>query len=154
VISNLCVISKEVLLLTDAKSKQHSVPVTLDCNTHASILCDEVEIEQVLVNLVNNSVDAIKSNQDKWIKVKIFEEGTFVVLTVTDSGTGIPDHIRNKLFEPFFTTKKVGEGTGLGLSITKGILDEHKATISLVSNSPNTCFELKFPITEELKSAI
>jgi signal transduction histidine kinase len=57
------------------------------------------------------------------------------------------------LFEPFFTTKKVGEGTGLGLSISKGILDEHQATIKVIEDSPNTCFEIRFPKFEDLKNA-
>ena len=70
-----------------------------------------------------------------------------------DSGPGIKEDVRNKLFEPFFTTKKVGEGTGLGLSISKGILDEHKATITVIADSPNTCFEIRFPKAVAAKNA-
>ena len=116
----------------------------IDCKGNAQILCDEVEIEQVLVNLVNNAIDAVKDQPKKWVKVSLSDDAESVVLRVTDSGPGIPDSVRDKLFEPFFTTKSVGEGTGLGLSITKGILDEHKATIAVVTDSPNTCFEIKF----------
>ena len=61
-----------------------------------------------------------------------------------DSGEGITPGIVEKLFDPFFTTKKIGEGTGLGLSITKGILDEHDATISIDQDSSHTCFTIKF----------
>jgi C4-dicarboxylate-specific signal transduction histidine kinase len=121
-------------------------------STQAQIVCDEVEIEQVLVNLINNGIDAVKDRQDKWVKITVFEEGNTVVMRVMDSGPGIPESVRAKLFDPFFTTKKVGEGTGLGLSITKGILDEHKATITVVADCPNTCFEIRFPKAEAMKN--
>ena len=116
------------------------------------MICDEVEIEQVLVNLINNAIDAVKMRPERWVKVALFDDANSVVLRVTDSGSGIPENVRDKLFEPFFTTKKVGEGTGLGLSITKGILDELRATISVVADSPNTCFEIRFPCVEERRS--
>ena len=146
-------ISKEVLILTDLKSRRHSTPVTVECESQAIVRCDEVEIEQVLVNLINNAVDAVKDRSVKWVKISILEEGHSVILRVMDSGPGIPESVRNKLFEPFFTTKKIGEGTGLGLSITKGILDEHNATISILADCPNTCFEIRFPRAEEMKTA-
>ena len=97
------------------------------------------------MNLINNSIDAVKETPEKWIKVEIYDESQTVVLRIIDSGSGIPENLRAKLFDPFFTTKPVGKGTGLGLSITKGILDEHKATIAVVDDVPNTCFEIKFP---------
>ncbi len=143
----------EALVLTDAKSKRHSIPVTFDCSTDTNVDCDEVEIEQVLVNLINNAIDAVKSKPEKWVKITLFEKAESLVLRVMDSGPGIKEDVRNKLFEPFFTTKKVGEGTGLGLSISKGILDEHKATITVIADSPNTCFEIRFPKAEAVKNA-
>lgn len=146
-------IAREALALTDAKSKRHSTPVTFDCSTNMNVDCDEVEIEQVLVNLINNAIDAVKSKSEKWVKITLFEDAESQVLRVMDSGPGIPENVRAKLFDPFFTTKKVGEGTGLGLSISKGILDEHKATITVVADSPNTCFEIRFPKAEAMKSA-
>ncbi len=144
---------QEGCLLTEAKSKRHSTPVVLDLRSHSLVLCDEVEIEQVLINLINNAIDAVKGLPEKWVKVSLFDEGDSVVLRVTDSGSGIAENVREKLFEPFFTTKRVGEGTGLGLSITKGILDEHKAAITLVTDSPNTCFEIRFPRIGSVKNA-
>lgn len=146
-------IIQDASILTEAKSKRHSTPITVDCKTNSQVFCDEVEIEQVLVNLINNAIDEVKTSPERWVQVSVFDEGESVVLRVTDSGSGIPEDICNKLFEPFFTTKEVGEGTGLGLSITKGILDEHKATISVIAASPNTCFEIKFPRVENLKNA-
>jgi signal transduction histidine kinase len=149
----ICKIAEEVMLLIGAKSKRHSTPVTLECSTQAAIFCDEVEIEQVLVNLINNGIDAVQGKPEKWVKVSIFEDGLSVVVRVIDSGLGISEKVQNKLFEPFFTTKKVGEGTGLGLSISRGILEEHKATIAVLRDSPNTCFEIRFSRHEEIENA-
>jgi|GEM_PF-3128746 len=146
-------IVQDAFILIDAKSKRHSTSVTLDSNSCSYVLCDDVEIEQVLVNLINNAIDAVKIQPEKWIKVSLFDDAHSVVLRVTDSGPGIPDSVRHRIFDPFFTTKKVGEGTGLGLSITRGILDGHKATITVVPDSPNTCFEIRFPKVEAMKNA-
>ncbi len=137
-------IVSESLMITEAKSRRHFTPVSLEISEDLSIYCNEVEVEQVLVNLINNGIDAVKSDIDRWIKIKAFRDGLDVVLQVMDSGTGLTLEIEQKIFQPFFTTKPVGEGTGLGLSITKGILDQHKATISINRNFPNTCFEIRF----------
>jgi len=150
---SLCAISKEVLVLTDFKSKRYETKIELEFTSDFKISCNEVEIEQVLVNLVNNAIDAVKDLSERWVRIRIFEQASQVVLQVTDSGRGIPRELRGRLFDPFFTTKRVGEGTGLGLSISKGILDEHNASIAILENSPNTCFELRFGLEEDLKNA-
>lgn len=141
---NLVDIIKESITLTMAKSNRHSTPIIVDYKTQGPILCNEIEIEQVLINLINNGIDAVKNLNDKWVKIFLFEEGEQVVLRVMDSGKGISQDVQLKLFQPFFTTKIVGEGTGLGLSIVKGILDDHKASIKVLGNVGNTCFEIRF----------
>lgn len=153
-INELSKIVGEAIILTQAKSHRHTAPVTLDCRTRALVLCDEVEIEQVLVNLINNAIDAIAEKQEKWVKLTLFEDAGSVVLRVSDSGTGIPEAVCNKIFQPFFTTKKIGEGTGLGLSVAKGILDEHKATITVLNDSLHTCFEIRFPMADSINTLI
>ncbi len=144
-------IINDAVILTEAKSKKHDTSVSVESHANIILKCDEIEIEQVLVNLINNAIDAISDRSEKWIKISYFEEGPAVVVRITDSGPGIPESVRNKLFDPFFTTKETGEGTGLGLSITKGILDEHDATISVLDTLPNTCFEIRFHRKEEIK---
>ena len=140
----------EALILTESKSKRHSTPIETHIEPELAIVCDGVEIEQVLVNLINNGIDAVKSNDQKWIKINAFSEGNQAVLQVIDSGHGIPVEIEKKLFQPFFTTKVVGEGTGLGLSIAKGILDNHKASFTLNRSIKNTCFEIRFAKAEQI----
>lgn len=146
-------IVRDALTLTEIKSKRDSTPVICELNSDATVLCNEVEIEQVLVNLISNAIDAVKNSSDRWVKVLVTDSHDSTILSVMDSGQGIPEEVRAKLFEPFFTTKNVGEGTGLGLSITKGILDEHGASISLLNDSPNTCFEVRFPKNKAVKDA-
>ncbi len=134
--------------LTEVKAQRSDTLVYTDIRTDAFILCDEVEIEQVIINLTSNAIDATKCAAEKWVKIEVLDDGPAVVLRVTDSGPGVPENIRCRMFEPFFTTKTVGEGTGLGLSITKGILDEHQATIAIAPNLRNTCFEVRFKKAE------
>lgn len=137
-------IIEEALILTELNSKKHDTPITCEIKTDPFIHCDELEIEQVLVNLIHNAIDAVKERPERWVKVLVFEENLSIVMQIMDSGPGIPEIIRSKLFDPFFTTKRVGEGTGLGLSIVKGIIDEHHATIEVLAHLANTCFEIRF----------
>ena len=149
----LCAIASEALVLTEAKSRRHSTPVSVNYRSKGQVVCDEIEIEQVLVNLINNAIDAVKSLAEKWVHIELFDEGSLVILRVQDSGPGISPEVKQKLFQPFFTTKPTGEGTGLGLSIVKGILDEHHATIEVMANDPHTSFEVRFPKAEGKKDA-
>lgn len=141
---SLSAIVRESLILTETKSQRQNTRVTFELKSESLIRCDEVEIEQVVINLIANAIDAVDEIDERWVKVEVLEDSESVLLRVTDSGPGIPEEIRRKIFEPFFTTKPVGKGTGLGLSISKGILEEHEATISLVQDIPNTCFEIRF----------
>ncbi|MCX6119667.1 MAG: PAS domain-containing protein [Proteobacteria bacterium] len=135
-------IIKEAIVLTDAKAQSHSTKIEVDCQSECLVLCDEIEMEQVFVNLINNAVDAVNLLSEKWVRLQLNEVGGRVVIRIRDSGPRIGPEIQQKLFQPFFTTKPVGKGTGLGLSIVKGILDEHHATIELVADDPHTCFEI------------
>jgi C4-dicarboxylate-specific signal transduction histidine kinase/integral membrane sensor domain MASE1 len=144
---SLANIVRESLVLTVGKSKKNDISVTCTINSEANIDCNEIEIEQVVINMINNAIDAIIDKEKKWVKLEVNEDAGQLVLHITDSGDGIPLEIQDKLFLPFFTTKTVGEGTGLGLSIVKGILEQHQASIRVLPDLPHTCFEIRFPIT-------
>jgi len=85
------------------------------------VMVDPLELEQVLVNLINNSLDAMPEGGK--IAIKTFRDGNRALLEVTDTGSGIAPDIIDRIFEPFFTTKPVGKGTGLGLSVCYGIVN-------------------------------
>jgi PAS domain S-box-containing protein len=142
-------IIQESLVLTEPKAKRQLVSLRQDLKSHSQALCDSVEIEQVLVNLINNGIDAAESQagtpDEKWVQVSTFDREGWVIIQIQDSGPGISPEIEEKLFQPFFTTKAVGAGTGLGLSISKGILDQHGGGLRLNRDSPHTCFEVRLP---------
>jgi signal transduction histidine kinase len=145
---NLKGIIDESIAMASAIARKEGVVIEFECSVDPVILCDEIEIEQVVVNLISNAVDAIKELQEKWIKVVLLTEGNETVLQIWDSGSGISEEIRSKIFQPFFTTKPVGQGTGLGLAIVTGIINEHHAKISILDNVPNTCFQIRFTIAD------
>ena len=141
-------IVNEALILTEAKARRHTTLVEFKCMSDSHILCDEIEIEQVFVNLINNAIDAVRVLPEKWVTIELQREAKFVTFRIRDSGPRISPEIEMMMYQPFFTTKPIGQGTGLGLSIAKGILDEHKASIEVVRDDPHTCFEVQFPRAE------
>jgi len=84
----------------------------------------------------------------------LLNPGNYVVMKVSDTGTGIPDEIRNKIFNPFFTTKEPGKGTGLGLAMVYGIIKEHKGIVDVKSTlGKGTTFEIYLPASDSIISA-
>jgi C4-dicarboxylate-specific signal transduction histidine kinase len=110
----------------------------------------EVELSQVLINLINNAVDAVSNLNEKWIKVEIIKKAGKVYFTVEDSGGGIPRENLTKLMQPFFTTKEIGKGTGLGLSISHGIIKSHGGDLYYCNGNPHTKFEFFIPFKEKM----
>lgn len=117
-------------------------------NSDVTLSCYAYEISQVLLNLLNNSRDAIIGQNNPWIKIGIDKniEDKVIQISVTDSGKGIDPLIIDKIMTPFFTTKAIGKGTGLGLSISKGIVESHGGYLAINTNSRNTMFVMEFPI--------
>ncbi len=106
------------------------------------LFCRPVGLSQVILNLVNNSCDAIDETPEKWIKIFFREDENGYCIYVQDSGRGIPKDIQEKLMEPFFTTKAVGKGTGLGLSISKGIVEAMKGNLCYCEVDSHTTFKI------------
>ncbi|MBD3290641.1 4Fe-4S dicluster domain-containing protein [candidate division KSB1 bacterium] len=94
---------------------------------------DSDQMIQVFTNLYNNSITAMPEGGELIIEGR--DDGDKILITVKDTGTGIPKELISKIFEPFFTTKKLGKGTGLGLAITYGILKMHRGDIHVESNN-------------------
>ena len=109
------------------------------------VYCDRIRLEQVLINLLRNALDATKSLKAAKIDIAV-ETGSHVMLTVRDNGPGVSD--LDKLFEPFFTTKKPGEGTGLGLAISSGIVSDFggRLTAHNAVSGAGAVFELELPL--------
>jgi len=107
--------------------------------------CRPVQITQVLLNLMNNAYDAVKDSPNPWIRISVLEDKDHLLIQITDSGSGIPVSLRERIFQPFFTTKEIGKGTGLGLSVSNGIAEMHGGTLRLDDSYPNTRFILRLP---------
>ncbi|MFA5975581.1 MAG: ATP-binding protein [Elusimicrobiota bacterium] len=112
------------------------------------ILGNPNQIQQVIINLATNALDAMPTGGVLSIKTELLQENplSWVCLKVTDTGGGIPPEILSKIFDPFFTTKPVGQGTGLGLSLIHEIVEKHSGTIEVQSVPGHTEFCVKFPI--------
>ncbi len=110
-----------------------------------SILVDKHQIEQILVNLILNAVQAVEG--EGLIEVSTRFEGSWYCIEVSDNGCGIPPENLPRVFDPFFTTKGVGMGTGLGLSVSRGIIERHKGKIEVESHmGKGTVFKVFLPI--------
>lgn len=98
------------------------------------MLLDKNQLQQVFLNIINNSHQALKGlKREKIITINSFVKSRSVIVEITDTGTGIGEDILDKIFDPFFTTREVGEGRGLGLSICFGIIKEHGGNIKVDS---------------------
>ena len=117
------------------------------------IVCNAIQISQVLVNLLANSIYEVETKEKPWVSLKIENTDLGFKFTIMDSGSGIPADVQKKMFEPMYTTKPIGKGTGLGLSISRSIIEQHQGTLTINNNSPNTCFEIILPKTLAVKIA-
>ena len=107
-------------------------------------LCYPDELIQVWTNLIHNALQAMDNKGV--LKIATILLNGYVVVTITDSGKGIPQETKEKIFEPFFTTKSAGEGSGLGLDICKKIIDNHDGKIEVESRPGKTKFSVYLPI--------
>jgi two-component system, NtrC family, sensor kinase len=113
------------------------------------VMADRQLIQEVIMNLLINAVDAVPENG--FIRISTTTNKNDVQLSVHDQGHGIPIHVQDQIFDPFFTTKDTGEGTGLGLSISMGIIQAHGGTLSVTSPpGEGTTFTIALPIENHI----
>lgn len=142
---NLLEIIDEVLSLCTERFRFNNVKLMYELQGEVVILARASQVGQVILNLLNNSFDAVELLSEKWVKISLTLDVNFVIIKITDSGKGILPQVRGKIFEPFFTTKEVGRGTGLGLSISKNIITSHGGDFSYDRYSENTTFIITLP---------
>jgi len=129
--------------------------------------CSDVHISKVIMNLINNAMEASEQNGNIVLStsnkildtpIKGYEEitpGAYVVFTISDNGSGIPEHALTKIFEPFYSKKKMGRsGTGLGLAIVWSTVHDHNGYISVRSNEKGTTFDLFFPASDKKAATV
>ena len=126
----------------------HNIEVKTKLNTELpQIMGDPGQLQQVLTNLLLNAADAMQGQGKITVTSRPNPSHDGIILTLTDTGPGIPPDIQDKIFEPFFTTKAPGKGTGLGLSIVYGVIQRHGGAIELDSApGGGTTFTIRLPL--------
>lgn len=149
---------QDALQMVESRQVQlkQTASVNIDIATKLSqsgpVLGDAAELKQALVNIVFNSIDAMPKGGK--ITVTSEQENGFVVISVSDTGEGIPDEIKGRIFDPFFTTKG-SKGLGLGLSVTYGIVNRHGGKIDFESAvGEGSTFTIKLPVAGEVEQKV
>ncbi len=153
---NINKLVEEVLLLMRSDIEKAHVKVSLDLvQGLPTVMAQHIHIDQVLLNLVRNAVEAMYMNELDNRKLSISTmliDARKILVRVVDSGSGLSDEIKNKLFTPFLTTKE--QGMGLGLSLSQGIISAHKGELYVESSdNQGTVFCFTLPLTQEGKNA-
>ena len=140
-----------VLSMLQAEFRRENITIDSKLKPVTPLLCDIGMLSQVTLNLLTNAIDALHPHGGT-ITVELEEQDGYVHLAVSDTGSGIPEHIRSRIFEPFVSSKKPAEGklhggTGLGLAITYGIVTDHGGTIDVHSEvGVGTTMTIRLPI--------
>ena len=142
-LSTLTVARNELKYVADVETELGELPL---------VVCNISDLNQVFLNLLVNAAhaigEAVKGTERKGkIRVRTISEGKTVLISITDTGCGIPEANRSRIFDPFFTTKEVGRGTGQGLSISRSVVvDRHKGSLTFESEiGKGTTFFIRLP---------
>lgn len=133
---------ENILTLYNNQIKQ-GIEVSKKYEKIPKILCYNDELNQVWTNILHNAIYAMDLNGK--LAIKVYTEKGWVVVSITDSGKGIPKDEIDQIFDPFFSTKPTGEGTGIGLDISKRIIEKHHGKIEVESKPGETTFSVYLP---------
>lgn len=118
--------------------KAENIQLINEINSSRSILIDKNQMEQVIINLITNSVYALREKDEKKMFISSYTENNRFFITIADNGKGIDPEIREKVFLPFFTTRK--DGAGIGLTLSKNIIEAHGGYLSYQTDEDKTSF--------------
>lgn len=135
----------DTMTFCSERFRKRDVKFSVNVSPSVFIDCRAVQISQLLLNLLNNAYDAIENLRERWISLDVIEAEDKILISVTDSGEGIPVSLRERIFDPFFTTKPAGKGTGLGLSLSCKIAEDHQGHLFLDTSHPHTRFVVEIP---------
>lgn len=140
---------EELITISAQRAKYSNVTISANLKSDLpTIRASQTELQQVLLNLINNALDAMEKTGGT-LDISSQLDGDYIITEVADNGPGIPAANLARIFDPFFTTKPVGKGTGLGLSICYGIIKKMGGSIDVRSTiDKGTTFRVKIPIPE------
>jgi len=136
---------EQALQLLAPRLRSEQVQLHSEIDTDARVLGDAIRLEQVLLNLLNNALDAMASSESRQLQIRIERQAEQCLLSIADSGGGIAADVLGHVFEPFFTTKPVGAGLGLGLAVSYGIVRELGGNLEAANAEQGAIFTLRLP---------
>ncbi|MBO6933215.1 MAG: GHKL domain-containing protein, partial [Roseibium sp.] len=141
----------EAMLLLQPQIKQSEVTLSLSLPENDIIVKGgRIRLEQVVINLLSNALDAVGTEADPKVSLSLQREGKVAVLSVSDNGPGIEAEDMPQIFDPFFTTKDVGAGLGLGLSIAYKIVHDFSGSLKAANRDEGGAeFVMRLPVADE-----
>ena len=136
---------EQALQLLAPRMRSEQVELRTEIDDQVEVLGDAIRIEQVILNLLHNALDAMAESETRILLVRIAREDDGCLLSVEDSGGGIAEETLGRVFEPFFTTKPVGQGLGLGLAVSYGIVRDLGGTLEAHNGELGAVFTLRLP---------
>ncbi len=146
---DLALVVDQALELLEARRSEVNAELMLELPRPAWLLGDPIRLEQVLVNLLRNALDAVAERPTPRITVSLRRDGDSWQLEVADNGGGIAEEHLGQVFDPFFTTKPVGEGLGLGLAVSSAIVQAQGGTLTVANGVEGAVFHLRLPAASE-----
>ncbi len=147
--SNLKEIIDDIINVSNDHFSKNEIKVTSAIDSSLELDCNPGLISQVFMNLLSNSIDAIKSQtNDRWVNIEAHVKDATLYISFSDSGPGIPLNIQEKIMLPFFTTKEAGKGTGIGLSLCRTIITNHNGKLYIDNESKTTTFKIELPVRQ------
>jgi two-component system NtrC family sensor kinase len=137
--------------ILESFARANTIDIQTDLMDSVPIIAgDQAQLQQVILNLISNAIDAI--GKDGTVSVKSRADDSQIRVSITDTGPGIPENMQKKIFDPFFTTKSSGKGTGLGLWISYNIIEKLGGNLSLRSQAGEGAeFTIRLPIVRPEK---
>ncbi|AEA70901.1 sensor histidine kinase [Pseudomonas brassicacearum] len=146
---DLAAVVDQALQLLDTRLRDEQISTVLHLTRPAWVRGDAIRLEQVLINLLRNALDAMADQPIKRLEVRLEADEQLWRLTVSDSGTGIAEEHLAQVFDPFFTTKAVGDGLGLGLAVSFAIIHESGGRLTADNHEHGAVFCVTLPIDKE-----
>ncbi|MGF6166978.1 two-component system C4-dicarboxylate transport sensor histidine kinase DctB [Pseudomonas moraviensis] len=146
---DLATVVDQSLQLLDARLRDEQVSLVLHLTRPAWVRGDAIRLEQVLINLLRNALDAMQGKACKRLQIRLEADEQLWRLSVSDNGGGIAEEHLGQVFDPFFTTKPVGDGLGLGLAVSFAIVHESGGRLSAENADNGAVFSLTLPIDLE-----
>ena len=146
VIFNLSTVIEDIKSICTERMKGKEIAFEVSGDTDIQLKGNSTQLSQVIINLMNNSIEAISLETNKWVRLEIARAHA-VCISVTDSGLNISEELSEKIMKPFFTTKEPSVGTGLGLSISRSLIEKWGGRLYHDLNSKFTRFVIELPLS-------